>query len=134
MATQFLDLQGLKTLYGVIENKIEESKPTKLSELQNDSNYQTENEVNTIVSDKIKEIVGDAPEAYDTLKEIADALSDNDNAVSAIVNTLSEKANSEDVYTKTEINNKIDDIENDFVALTNEEIEDVYSLLITPDK
>lgn len=39
----------------------------------------------------IGQLVGGAPEALDTLKEIADKLQDNDDAVSSIVNTLGNK-------------------------------------------
>lgn len=45
----------------------------------------------TDVEDMIGQLVGGAPEALDTLKEIADKLQDNDDAVSSIVNTLGNK-------------------------------------------
>ena len=72
--------------------------PTKVSELTNDLAFQTKTEVNTA----IQKVVGAAPEALDTLEEIAAKLSDNDDAVAGIVNTLSDKANVGDSYTKTE--------------------------------
>ena len=72
--------------------------PTKVSELTNDLAFQTKTEVNTA----IQKVVGAAPEALDTLEEIAAKLSDNDDAVAGIVNTLSNKANVGDSYTKTE--------------------------------
>lgn len=72
--------------------------PTKVSELTNDLAFQTKTEVNTA----IQKVVGAAPEALDTLEEIATKLSDNDDAVAGIVNTLSDKANVGDSYTKTE--------------------------------
>ena len=72
--------------------------PTKVSELTNDLAFQTKTEVNTA----IQKVVGAAPEALDTLEEIAAKLSDNDDAVAGIVNTLSDKANIGDSYTKTE--------------------------------
>ncbi len=40
----------------------------------------------------IKDLIGGAPEAYDTLKEIADKLKDNDNLYTAISNTIATKA------------------------------------------
>lgn len=82
--------------------------PTKVSELTNDSKYQTEAQVNAT----IQQIVGAAPEALDTLEEIADKLSDNDNVVAGIVNTLSTKADAtalSEYYKKTEVDSKIAD-------------------------
>lgn len=82
--------------------------PTKVSAFENDSKYQTETEVATsidtvkketeqYVTDKITELVGGAPEALDTLKEIADKLGDNDDAVAALTAELAKKANTEDL-------------------------------------
>ena len=81
--------------------------PSKLSELENDNNYQTKNDVNSA----IQSVVGSAPEALDTLEEIAEKLKDNDDAVSVIINTLSEKANSVDVYTKSEVDDAIENVD-----------------------
>ena len=58
------------------------------------------------VNNRISEIIGEAPEALDTLKEIADKLGNNDNAVSGIIETLASKANAEDVYTKNDVYTK----------------------------
>lgn len=59
------------------------------------------------VSAAISDLLNGAPEAYDTLKEIADKLADNDDVVSAILSSLALKANSVDVYTKTEVDTAI---------------------------
>lgn len=124
MATiKYLDLEGLKTLYGVLNQKIADAKPTKVSELVNDKGYQTENQVENIAAQYVAELVNGAPAEFDTLKEIADALNDNDDAVAGIVTTLATKANSDDVYTKTEVDGLIGDVENDFVPLTAAEIQ-----------
>ena len=72
--------------------------PTKVSELENDSKYQTESEVDS----RIQAIVGAAPEALDTLEEIAAKLSDNDDAVAALTNQISTKANSVDLTAEIE--------------------------------
>lgn len=61
--------------------------PTKVSELTNDSNFQTEEQV----TGKIEEIIGAAPEALDTLKEIADALNNDPDFAATITNELSNK-------------------------------------------
>lgn len=52
-----------------------------------DADYQTGTEVN----DRINEIVGAAPEALDTLKEIADALNNDPDFAATITNQLSKK-------------------------------------------
>lgn len=66
----------------------------------------------TDVDKAISDVVGSAPEAYDTLKKISDVLSQDSDAISAINDVLSGKANSEDVYNKTEIDSKVTAIEN----------------------
>lgn len=76
--------------------------PTNVSNFTNDANYQTETDVNNA----IQAIVGAAPEALDTLGEIAEKLKDGDDVVAALTVTVSAKANSADVYTKAEIDNK----------------------------
>lgn len=71
---------------------IEEIKlPTKVSELKNDAQYQTSSEVD----DRIKAVVGAAPEALDTLEEIANKLSDNDDVVASLTAQIAEKATTE---------------------------------------
>ena len=57
------------------------------------------------VTSKIGDVVGAAPEALDTLKELADALNDDANFASYVTVELGKKANSTDVYTKNEIQN-----------------------------
>lgn len=57
---------------------------THLSQLINDSGFQTEEEVNAA----IQKIVGSAPEVLDTLKEIADALGNDPNFAATITKKL----------------------------------------------
>ena len=52
------------------------------------------NATETYVSEEIARVVGEAPEAFDTLKEIADKLSDNDDVVDALVRDIASKADS----------------------------------------
>ena len=66
------------------------------SELEN---YATKDFVN----DAIADIVGTAPEALNTLQEIAEKLGDNDDAVSVLTTELSQKANTNDIYSKDNI-------------------------------
>lgn len=98
--TEHQDISNLATKADVTD-----AVPTKVSELINDSEYQTKSEVNAA----IQKVVGAAPEALDTLEEIATKLSSNDDAVASIVNTLSEKANAAEYYKKSEVDTKIAD-------------------------
>jgi len=86
----------------------------------------TANDVQTIVNNRVEEIIGEAPEALDTLKEIADKLGDDDNALSAITETLAEKANSEDVYTKDEVDSIVNGLSG-IVETQTQQIETLQS-------
>jgi hypothetical protein len=76
--------------------------PTKVSELENDSNFQDESQVDA----RIQEVVAAAPEALDTLKELADALGNDPDFAGTVTTELAKKANSIDVYTKEEADAK----------------------------
>lgn len=65
--------------------------PTKVSELENDAQYQTSSEVDA----RIQAVVGAAPEALDTLEEIANKLSDNDDVVASLTTQIAGKATTE---------------------------------------
>lgn len=95
------DVDGMKTQQGVIETLANDAKtiadsakktaegivvPTKVSELNNDSKYQTEEQV----SERIQLIVGSAPEALDTLQEIAKALGEDPNFAATITKLISD--------------------------------------------
>lgn len=70
--------------------------PTKVSEFENDANYQSASQVDA----RIQEVVAAAPEALDTLKELADALGNDPDFAGTVTTELAKKANSIDVYTK----------------------------------
>lgn len=70
-------------------------------------NYATK----TDVSNEIKKVVGTAPEALDTLEEIATALNEQTDAVDAINQVLTGKANQSTTYTKTEVDTLINGID-----------------------
>lgn len=80
--------------------------PTNNNQLINGAGYQTESQVNEL----IKKIVGLAPEALDTLKELADALGNDPNFATTITTELGKKLNSSDVTAIT--NAEIDTIAN----------------------
>lgn len=86
------EIVALKSKDTELSNKIDSIHiPSKVSELENDSNYQTEDQVNS----RIQAVVGAAPETLDTLKEIGDALGNDPDFAATMTNKL------------TEINNKI---------------------------
>ena len=76
--------------------------PTKVSEFENDANYQSASQVDA----RIQEVVAAAPEALDTLKELADALGNDPDFAGTVTTELAKKANSIDVYTKKEADAK----------------------------
>lgn len=76
--------------------------PTKVSEFENDVNYQSASQVDA----RIQEVVAAAPEALDTLKELADALGNDPDFAGTVTTELAKKANSIDVYTKEEADAK----------------------------
>ena len=80
--------------------------PTKVSGLQNDSNYQTDTDVATAltpyaksadvtkeITNKVAEIVADAPEDFNTLKEMSDWISNHENDASAMNSAISDNKN-----------------------------------------
>ena len=82
-----------------LKEKIDAIKiPTKVTELENDAQYQTSSEVD----DRIQAVVGAAPEALDTLEEIANKLSDNDDVVASLTTQIAEKATTEALNTEIE--------------------------------
>lgn len=80
----------------------------------------------TEVDKKIQEVIGTAPEALSTLGQIASVLSQDNDAISAINEVLSGKANSEDVYNKNEIDSQVTTINNSIATeITNRTNSDV---------
>ena len=66
--------------------------PTKVSELENDVKHATEEYVNT----KVAELVDNAPETLNTLKEVADALNENASTVEALNQAIGNKVDKTD--------------------------------------
>lgn len=81
------DKTKLDSLENYDDTELRGSIPTKVSELENDSNYQTQAEVD----ERFEHLIGAAPAALDTLEEIAEKLSDNDDVHTALVNSIAEK-------------------------------------------
>lgn len=69
--------------------------PTKTSELENDSDFTTGSEVKSEIAAQIAEVVADAPEDLDTLKEIADWIENHAEDAAAMNSEI--KANATDI-------------------------------------
>lgn len=99
------DLEAYMSVTDTKVSELEEkigNVPTKVSELKNDANYQSASQVDA----RIQEVVAAAPEALDTLKELADALGNDPDFAGTVTTELAKKANSIDVYTKEEADAK----------------------------
>lgn len=89
--------------------------PTKVSEFENDANYISEHQslegyaTEQYVDNKISDLIAGADENFDTLKELADALTDENTGLAKINTVLGYKANEEDVYNKTAADDKFVD-------------------------
>lgn len=59
---------------------------------------------------KVAGLIDSAPETLNTLKEVADAIQENETVVDALNSAIGNKANSSDVYNKQEVDDKIDAI------------------------
>lgn len=106
------DTEALNALESKVSS-VENSVPTKVSQLTNDSGYQTQAQVNTA----IQKVVGAAPDALDTLEEIAERLKDDNDAISSLASTIAQKANSNEVYTKTQTDAMIGEVVDTIAAI-----------------
>ena len=90
----------------VEENVVINTTGELLSWIQGKSSFDASilNEYSTksYVNQRIEALIGEAPETLDTLREIADALNDNA-TMEQVSQAISTKANSDDVYTKAEV-------------------------------
>lgn len=99
------DLEAYMSATDIKVSELEEkigNVPTKVSEFENNANYQSASQVDA----RIQEVVAAAPEALDTLKELADALGNDPDFAGTVTIELAKKANSIDVYTKEEADAK----------------------------
>ena len=91
--------------------------PSKVSELANDSNYQTAEQVSSTVTTEIAKVVADAPEDLNTLKKMSDWITGHENDASAMNSAITDnKTNIETLQTDvsnitTSLDNKVDKTE-----------------------
>lgn len=104
----------------VVEKGVNVTVPTKVSELANDSSFVTDSGLTAKgyqtagdVDARIKAVVGAAPEALDTLGEIATALNNNADFAGTMTAELAKKANTAD-----------------FVEMTNEDVKKLWDSVV----
>lgn len=95
--------EGLAQIYQMDANDAADRAAESATEAANYSKNAKE-----YTDQRITELVGGAPEALDTLKEISDALENNDSVVGAILHDLGEKVNAS--YVENYVNQKFADI------------------------
>lgn len=81
--------------------------PKKVSELENDSKYETEESTDTKIAgaksyadEAVARLVGSAPETLDTLEEVSKAIQDNETVVDALNAAIGSKADKSELGTK----------------------------------
>lgn len=108
--SKYIDIDGLRHYNEKVIEKINNSVPTKISQLTNDSNYIT-NEVNNLgnyysksetytkteVDNAIACLVDSAPDALNTLNELATAIQENDSVIDTLNSAIGIKANQSDL-------------------------------------
>ena len=92
-----VDAKFTDTIYDDTDIKTEIAKkaditsiPSKVSELANDSNYQTAEQISSTVTTEIAKVVANAPEDFDTLKEISDWIAGHENDASTMNSAISD--------------------------------------------
>ena len=92
-----VDAKFTDTIYDDTDIKAEIAKkadntsiPSKISELTNDSNYQTAEQISSTVTTEIAKVVANAPENFDTLKEMSDWIAGHEDDASAMNSAISD--------------------------------------------
>ena len=120
-------IEGGSTTIGSIAHSLSDAKHYTDEEVGKIRTTVTNEYTNTLkqyatkaeVDSRIESVIGTAPEALDTLGEIAEKLTSDSDAITAINSVLAGKANSADVYTKSEIDTKVTTLTNDLATETS---------------
>ena len=94
-----------------VHNELEQNKADKATTLAGYgiTDAYTKNETDSRINTAVADLVDQSPETLDTLNELAAALGDDPNFATTIANQIGTKANSADVYTRTQCDAKIDE-------------------------
>lgn len=125
-----LSQDNLKKIFTIVhawDLALAESFGQTISQYLTDNNYQTQAQVTSAINTAIEKVVGAAPEALDTLAELAAAIDNDDSAAAGIIQQIAAlRATLNNTYTKDQVNDllagKISP--EDFVAFTDDEILD----------
>ena len=98
--------------------------PSKVSELTNDSNYQTAEQVNSTVTTEIAKVVAGAPEDLNTLKEMSDWIAGHEDDASAMNSAISDNKTAITALqtSKADLSVLNEHIDNADIHVNNEEI------------
>ena len=94
-----------------VHNQLDQDKADKATTLAGYgiTDAYTKNETDSRINTAVANLVDQSPETLDTLNELAAALGDDPNFATTVATQIGTKANSEDVYTKTACDSKIDE-------------------------
>ena len=95
---------------GLSSNDFTDAYKNKVDNLEGNFDYKVEEaktEVKSYTDTKIADLINGSPATLDTLKELADAYQSNLDIINGLIEVLSKKANANDVYTKTETDNAL---------------------------
>ncbi len=115
--------------------------PKKVSELENDSKYETVENTDTKVAgaktyadEAIAHLVGSAPETLDTLEEVAKAIQDNETVVDALNAAIGSKADKTELETKQDTLTAGDNItiEDNVISASGGLLNDVVDVIKLP--
>ena len=120
-------IEGGSTTIGSIAHALSDAKHYTDEEVGKVKTSVTNEYTNTLkqyatkaeVDSRIEGVIGTAPEALDTLGEIAEKLTSDSDAITAINSVLAGKANSADVYTKSEIDVNVTALSNTIATETS---------------
>ena len=85
------------TAQTVTDKAVDITVPTKVSDLDNDSGFQTDTQVSAAISGLRTELMGEGvPEAYDTFKELADYIASHQTAADALTAAIGNKVDKVD--------------------------------------
>ena len=76
------------------------------------SNYYNKEETNAAIDTAISKVIDNAPEAYNTLKEIAEYIESDADAAATMLADIAKKADKSEVYTIEQIDQKLEDLSN----------------------
>lgn len=94
VATNTGNIETLQTTTEGLRTNIESLNiPTATSQLTNDSDFQTSEQVSATVTSEVVKIVADAPEDFDTLKEMSDWITEHQDDASAMNSAILENKN-----------------------------------------